>query len=507
MMQNRRKFLLQVTSAAILLPALAAEASLFASPNEDNVYYPIFPVQQDASTRLPVPEGKRVPFGLDYFSLNTLGDGLILKLGSILGGYNGKINLRLHVAIDTREKDEVAVFLAKSGRKIGHLSIWYATSLQLFETELDADPISIFNEGIRLKLIDGAKPMFFISFSQENGSHLLLSSNKINHNDKSYLKSLYSLRSVQPFGWLEGCVLDGLNELYLRKGDKNALEALHKHLELFIKPDGSLIYEDPVAKPSDNRFNNLEAGLPYAIIAQHYPTHPSVSLFIDYCQKRIDSLGKVKDNFLSTEGCYTVAYPLAKIAKELKKPVFFELALIELEERIKNLTDQESVYTRCWKNEGIKTYRNWGRGYTWFLLGLIRTTEILQNDSPFRNDTRINRLKETYIHFANLALKFQQPDNSWLAYLDLPDTGYDSSATAGIGAALAHGKRIGWLNHLSDNELIKIRYRLVKHLTPDGFLTGICQQNAAGEELQKSKYRVIAQYVLGLMAHVEACLK
>ncbi|MEL7586178.1 MAG: glycoside hydrolase family 88 protein [Prolixibacteraceae bacterium] len=503
-MPDRRQFLIRAASAAVLLPSFSTLAGLADFQENDSLQYIPFSPEQDALTRLPLPEGKRVPFGMDYFSLDVSGDGLVLNVADLP---EGRISLRLHVGIDTREKDEVEVTLARSGRKIGHLSVWYATSLQLFETQLDADPATICREGIRLKMTEGKNPLFLLGYTPQNGSHLLVQDGRENKSNKRWLDTLCSLRSVQPFGWLEGCVLDGLNELYVRKKDKRALNALRQHLDLFLKPDGSLIYEDPLAKPSDNRFDNLEAGLPYAVIVKHDPKHPSVSLFIDYCQRRIDASGRVKDNFLSTEGCYTVAYPLATIAKELNKPAFFGLALIELEERIKNLTDQDAVYTRGWKNEGKKTYRNWGRGYTWFLLGLVRTAEILQNDSPFKNDARIKRLKEVYIHYAELALRFRQPDHSWRAYLDLPETSYDSSATAGIGAALAHGKRIGWLNQVTDDDLNKIRLRLINQLTPDGFLTGICQQNAAGEELQKSSYRVIAQYVPGLMGHIEAHLK
>jgi unsaturated rhamnogalacturonyl hydrolase len=45
---------------------------------------------------------------------------------------------------------------------------------------------------------------------------------------------------------------------------------------------------------------------------------------------------------------------------------------------------------------------------------------------------------------------------------------------------------------------------LQKYITPDGFLKGVAQDNRAGEELQESNYRVIAQMGMGLMAQLYA---
>ncbi|PWJ55544.1 rhamnogalacturonyl hydrolase YesR [Dyadobacter jejuensis] len=500
-MPNRRQFMNQLGASALVLPMITQDSFLNSAFKKDSFSYePLLPQQP---TPLPVPEGMRIPLGLDYYTLAPTGDGLTLNVGKGKKNPKGTVYLRLQLALDTREKDEVEIFLGKSGRKIGQSSIWYATALQLFETKLDATYSEISQEGIHLKMLNGIKPMYILATSADNGSHLLVS--KIESMPTNASSSvLYSQRSVQPFGWLEGCVLDGLQELYKRKNDKKALEAIRMHLRLFLKPDGGFIYEDPYGRISDNKFNNLEAGLPFAISAQHLPDHPSFGLFLKYCKTRIGDNNTVKSNSLTAEGCYTIAYPLATIARDLRQPEWFEYALIELEDRIETLTDSGAVYTRAWKDKGLKTYRNWGRGYTWFMLGLIRTAEILQNDSPFKNDSRIKHLKEVYVYYAQLALKNQQADHSWRAYLDLEETGYDCSATAGLGAMLAHGHRMGWLTGFSNTQLKQIQGRLSQSLTPDGFLKDICQQNAAGEELQKSEYRVIAQYVLGLKAHIDA---
>jgi unsaturated rhamnogalacturonyl hydrolase len=503
-MTDRRAFLTQLSTSIVVLPTISFDRVLEIESRRGGLkYLSLVPVP---SARLDVPYGKRIPLSLDYLSLDNSHEGLLLNIDKKVESAQGTSYLRLQVAIDTRERDEVEVYLANSKRKIGHLSIWYATALQLFETKLDAPISEIISEGLCIKLINGSKPLFFLASTAENGSHIMFHDlrTKLSNNINSVV--LYSERSVQPFGWLEGCVLDGLQELYIRKRDKKALSAIRAHLNLFLKHDGSLIYEDPLGRPSDNQFNNLEAGLPFSVVARYYPSHPSMTMFLDYCKTRIDGSKSVKENSLTAEGCYTVAYPLAVVARELKRPEWYEFALIELEDRIVTLTDSEAVYTRARKDTGVKTYRNWGRGYTWFLLGLIRTAEILENDSPYKGSKRVAHLREVYTYYAQIALKHQQPDHSWRAYLDLDSTSYDSSATAGLGAALAHGMRLGWVGNFSENQLQQIRTRLQENVTPDGLIDGICQQNAAGEELQKSSYRVIAQYVLGLMAHIDAHL-
>lgn len=76
--------------------------------------------------------------------------------------------------------------------------------------------------------------------------------------------------------------------------------------------------------------------------------------------------------------------------------------------------------------------------------------------------------KETFRHYAQLALSFQKPDHSWNAYLDQPEPYFESSATAGLTAAFAHGNRIGWLPEFTKDEMAAIYQRLLESTTPDG---------------------------------------
>jgi rhamnogalacturonyl hydrolase YesR len=459
------------------------------------------------NNQLPLANEFRMPFGWDYFTLNTSSEGLILNCDELPENFNGLAYLRMHIAIDTKGKDEVEITLAKSGKKIGHLSIWYATGLQIFDTKLDCDLQSIKNEGIRLTMPKGKKPIYFLATANDRGAHILLSTKNEFEREKAWLDIMCSTWSLQPFDWLEGTLLDGMHEYYLRKKHKPVLKTINNHLDRYLVDDKNLFYVDLSSRPKDNIFNNLERGINFATIAKYRPNHPSVNLFIDFCKSRFDENNKFKPDHLTTEGNYTLAYPLAVLANKKNMPELYEMALIETEERINLLTGPDYVYRAGSKTKGNpEINRNWSRGFVWFLLGLIRTIEVLKY-SQFKDDERLKKLEETYKYYANLALKHQQVDYSWKSYLDIEDTEFESSGTAGIGAALAHGARLGYLPNFSKNDLRNIYSRLLKTITPDGFMNGVSQHNAGSMELmQKGKYRVISQYSLGFMAHIKAHL-
>lgn len=501
---SRRRFLLEVSALTLLLRK-SGNAGTFADDlRAGNGYYPL---RQENQEPAEIEKGKRVPFNWDYFSVSSAPGGTLLQVTGIPADFEGDILLRLMVAVDTRDRREVSVLLAKSGEKIGKIPVWYASALQLFECRLNTTASRVREEGLRLVMDKSDAPLYLVSTSGISGSHLYTYTEPaVQKPSDRFLNTFCSYRSLHPFGWMEGCSLDGLLELSRSGRFPEADKTLDRHLKLFIPDNRNLIYENPDTRPSDNRFNNLEAGLPFAAIAEKYPDHPSIRLFTGFCEKRLES-DRIRADYFTTEGCYTLAYPLAAVARKTGKKELFELALLELEARIKYLTDSEAVYQKVTVQDSVKSFRNWGRGYTWFLLGLIRTSAILKQDASFSKDPRLSKIREAFTYYSNLALKHQQPDHSWRAFLDLPETQFDASATAGLGASLLYGKQIGWLPDLPDSRLYAIRQRLEQSLTPDGFLAGCCQLNRGGEELQKSSYRVISQYVMGLMAHLYAHLK
>ena len=111
-------------------------------------------------------------------------------------------------------------------------------------------------------------------------------------------------------------------------------------------------------------------------------------------------------------------------------------------------------------------------------------------------------LKDAFEFCANNVLKHQLADGGWRAYVDLPETGFDASGTSGIASALKYAHEMRWNVSFDKRARQRVRSRLEQSLTADGFLKDSTQVNRGGDELQKSDYRVIAQYAMGLMAHL-----
>lgn len=418
-MSDRRTFLKKAAGASVLLAGNTIDL-----PEARRATPPYFPlvIPRKGYTPAEVPEGKRIPFGWSYFSVPVQQQGIVLQTGKLPEDTTGTLLLRLMIALDTRDKREISVSLAGSGHVIGKMSVWYAAALQIFECTLTANARQISEEGIRLMMEKGNAPLFLLATSESSGSHLLAVSKLPALSPSArFLQTLHSDRSLHPFGWMEGCVLDGLRELALQTPGGESQKALDRHLKYFVPDEQNLIYETPNTLPADNTFTNLESGLPFVAIAGKYPNHTSTRRFLHFCEQRIEN-GKVKSNSFTTEGCYTLAYPLAAVAKLTGQKQYYEHALTELEERIRYLTDDRAVYQRVSVKEGTKGFRNWGRGYTWFLLGMVRTAAVIRPEANPEQKQRLEKIRATFVYYAEMALRYQQPDHSWYAYLDLSET-------------------------------------------------------------------------------------
>ncbi len=171
------------------------------------------------------------------------------------------------------------------------------------------------------------------------------------------------------------------------------------------------------------------------------------------------------------------------------------MAVTNLMARAAALADSTGIYQRT-NNKGGREYKNWSRGVAWYLLGFIRSWQQLK-DHPDGD-----KIKDEFVRAANYVMQFQQPDGMWYCFMHEPETGVETSGTAGIAAALKYGFHLGVLNYKAATSATKATSALIKFLTPDGLLTGTAQVNKGGEALQRSGYRVISPYTLGFMAYL-----
>ena len=504
---KRRTFVQQLpvlTAASAFLPDLT---SVF----EIKKRYTRYVAEDISHPPLAFPEKKRVPIGLTAFPVpaaTTTQSPTRLRFPMVKPDAD-LLYFRITAAIDFREEKTIALYLPESGQTIGTLEIKYAHPFQPFQTIIDARWLSEINkQGIALRMGKGTQtPWFFRPDAlPPDGTGLapqLLAANQP-ASEKEFLRTLYSMNSFSPFGWMGGCVQDALYELH-RQGSSEATRTLTTHLDHYLDEQQGIVFENPHTQPRDGTFNSIEDFLPFAAIVNLHPDHPAVQKAVDFCLDHRNDQGIIiNGRHLTTEGCYTVAYPLAMIARQRKDARLAQIALDQLIHRIRYLTDESAVYQRA-TLAGEKAYRNWGRGVAWYLLGIIKTLIVLQ-DSPF-SLSGTDAVRQAFVSAARMADGWKSPEHLWYCFLDQAETEVDTSASAGIAAALAWGVQLGVLPAQHRRSVRRTYRSLRNYLTPDGFLTQVSQINRGGEALQKSGYRVISQFGMGLMGQLKAALK
>ena len=212
------------------------------------------------------------------------------------------------------------------------------------------------------------------------------------------------------------------------------------------------------------------------------------------------------DATATAEGAYTVGYPLAVIAARTGREDLARWALRQITTRIELLPKDRDLYLRCPLKGGERTFRNWARAYAWYMLGLTRTWATLRASS-FSGLPGMDVLWGEARRITSEALRFRQPDGLWTCFLDRPETGVDTSGSAGIAAAMAIGVRSGLLPEYLLAPARKAENALAAYLTPDGLLSGVAQHNAGGEALQTGGYRVISQMGMGLLAQLHVAVR
>ena len=187
------------------------------------------------------------------------------------------------------------------------MELRFVSQFQIYQLPLTpADVTDIRREGVALRLIKGSALEIFSGRAEVPAvllPHLLVPGTADAKSE--YFTRLNSLACVQQFGWMEGCVLDGLLDLAARPQHAHLKAAAQKHLALFFKGD-HLIYENHLSAPSDDKLYGIEGSLPFAALARVTPQHPLLDLALQFWQSRKRSNGVIQDAMhLSSEGSYT----------------------------------------------------------------------------------------------------------------------------------------------------------------------------------------------------------
>lgn len=450
-----------------------------------------------------IPADKRVPFGWRAFAVPVVQPSSALTWPET-SPFSGQARLRITVALDVRENKSVAARSAQTGELLGSFDIRFASICQPFEIVVAPEKAALAaRESVRLQVARGETPLWL--FDGSGGAPPEFAPRWVGadcgNKWSQFEARICSLSSVSAFGWIEGCVLDGLWQMAQLNGNQAAKAALAAHLQLFVSPSGDLSYEGPTSQPLHNAIYGMEGLLPFAIIAQIDPQNPVLDLAISHCLDKHDAEGAVIDYATTTtEGAYIAGYALAAMGKARGRDDLTNLALMQLRaRRDRNLIDGTIFQAVGGENKGHLP--NWARSVAWYLLGFARVLDVLNPGDEAAD------LYAEFQRAAHWAMQWQLENGLWRNFFDDLNSDPDTSGSAGIAAALALGARRGWLPPSARDAAQRTLNGLEPYLAPDGFLGGMAQFNKGGEALQRANYRVMAPMAMGLAAQLRAELQ
>lgn len=318
---------------------------------------------------------------------------------------------------------------------------------------------------------------------------------------------LTSRGALDYLGWMIGCTSTGLWDLYAATGNPRFLEGLKRRLAevgegLPLEPDLSGPgYLGTTASESAAILNSrLESFAPVGALAQIQRLEPTLErqAALWAAARRMLEVIRTPRDFLTTEGCFTLAFPLAAMAQALGEPEWFDLAAGECLERWDFLVRGDRIVQRAYRDGRIQMV-NWARGTAWLVLGTVQTLRELP---PGHRPELLSRLRQ----ITPLLLERQRPDGLWNVYIDRPQTGPETSGSAGIAAGLAIAAREAWLGSEARAAAERCLNALESYLEPDGGLGGVSQHNPAGEEALQIGYRIRSAWGTGLYAQLVAAL-
>lgn len=490
------KILKMGSSGLILYPVLVNSCKC--KQNESVHYCRLKIIKQNS---INLPDGKRTPFGWPSIGIAP-NESIIVKPENKLPDTN--LCLRVSVAQEIRDEKLLHVKIPETDNYLGVINICFSSVLVPYELKISSKHCAQISEnGLELKL-ESKSPIWIFSEKSEKVNNEVFLPNVLCFSKETgtverFLECFSSINSVQAFGWREGTVLDGLWQLYTKKGYQNALDTIEQHFNLFFN-NQNLCYEDGRSNPVFNAITGIESTLPFATLARLYPNHPILKLVVESWNSLRKSNGAIVDGDIkdsaTAEGCYTIAYPMAVIGKLLGSEELQKSSLFQLKHRF-ILINNNKLWLRYYGN-GQYSYPNWARGAAWTLLGFIRTmSELNCQDKEI-----INKFREGI----KIALSMQRVDGLWNCFMDAPKALPDTSGSAGIAAAIITGVKNGYLPGSYEEYAFRCWNGLQKYITVDGFLKGAAQDNRGGIALQESDYRVIAQMGMGLMAQLHAYL-
>jgi unsaturated rhamnogalacturonyl hydrolase len=389
---------------------------------------------------------------------------------------------------DYREFGNISVRLAKSGKLLDLVTVSMAPRFDPYFVPLSKeDALAASREAILLRADSGSAERSVLSVdaalrNEAPSMHPFLLVPGALPPLGEYSRRMRSLDVIQDFDWRAGCVTEGLFAL----GETRALQ---RYLRLFLT-------ESPRAATDIFR-RGVEQTLPAAAIARLMPNHEAVRDAMALWQQRRNAQGTLQDGSrIVAETNYTVAYPMTVLGVMRGNEEFKQTAINQLRAARDRLVDDKgNVFLRHDERTGERTYLGWARGVAWYALGMAAVLDTLPASE------RPQDLLEELRRALDWAIAYQRGDGLFCGFLPEAAVAPDTSGTAGIGAALRIGQRLGIARPTWEQVAQRALQGCIGRLSVHGFLTGVSQSNKreGGPPFQRSAHRVSMQYAMGFL--------
>lgn len=439
---------------------------------------------------------------------------------SCIGEYS-RAEISFTTGVELFDTVRISAFVANESEPFGDFVMCNSFSLQPWRLKIDAPTLKkVVRYGLELAVSGGKsdKVHFLKTFRGINAvdangllPHLLIFGNPCEDSAYNVFEdNLYSLNSLNPFGWMEGCLLEGLSDA-AQRGQVRAKKALQAHTEFFFE-NGSLSFDSYQSrKMSNGAINSLEDLLPFAHLARTMPDNICIARAKQWI---LNYVKNPKRKEFTTEGCYTLAYPLMEMARIGNDAKCAEYAIGEILKRDAILRSDIGDVSQRGMLPDKTGLKNWSRGVAWYILGIVKTLQSMRR-AGFANVRGANDVKKALNLVVGRMLGLQTQEGFWYCFADDAATLSEASGTAGIAAGLA----IGYLEGLLPEEAATAAKRAVDwfftaknqdneylNITADGFSRNTTQSNRLGDAFQRSGKRVIMQVSSGLIEQARIAL-